>query len=137
MIATIEAFTPWRTIGRPLRDLAQHGMVDHSIRRAIEHMRADPGAIGDMKGLARRSGLSRAQFFRVFESSTRVPPRLFLNMLRMETAVAAVVEGGEPLAAISDRLGFAAPAHFTRFFRDHAGAAPSEFRSLASFKRAA
>jgi AraC-like DNA-binding protein len=81
--------------------------------------------------------LSRAQFFRAFESSIRVPPRVFLNMLRMEVAVKAVVEGADTFSAISNRLGFSAPAHFTRFFRDHAGAAPSEFRSVASLKQAA
>jgi AraC-like DNA-binding protein len=87
--------------------------------------------IRDMAALARESGLSRAQFFRRFESSIRVPPRVFLNVLRMELAVAAVVEGTESFGAISGRLGFSAPAHFTRFFRDHAGSCPSEFRSVA------
>jgi AraC-like DNA-binding protein len=32
---------------------------------------------------------------------------------------------------VSDRLGFAAQSHFTRFFRDHAGVNPSEFRQVA------
>jgi len=41
------------------------------------------------------------------------------------------VSGTASIAAIGERLGFSAPAHFTRFFRDHAGAAPSAFRSVA------
>jgi AraC family transcriptional regulator len=131
MIAVIERFTPWRTISASLRTLAQHSIVDPRVRRSIELMRSAPGEIRDMDALARDSGLSRAQFFRRFESSIRVPPRVFLNMLRMEAAVAAVVEGKECFAAISERLGFSAPAHFTRFFRDHAGSCPSEFRSVA------
>jgi AraC-like DNA-binding protein len=131
MIAVIERFTPWRTISTSLRTLAQQSVVDPRIRRSIHLMRSAPGQIGDMDALARESGLSRAQFFRRFESSIRVPPRVFLNMLRMELAVAAVVEGTESFAAISDQLGFSAPAHFTRFFRDHAGSCPSEFRSVA------
>jgi len=131
MIAVIERFTPWQTISSSLRALAQHNVVDSRIRRSIELMRSAPGEIREMDALARESGMSRAQFFRRFESSIRVPPRVFLNMLRMELAVSAVVEGAEPFAAISDRLGFSAPAHFTRFFRDHAGSCPSEFRSVA------
>jgi AraC-like DNA-binding protein len=31
---------------------------------------------------------------------------------------------------VSDRLGFSAPAHFTRFFRDHAGVTPTAFRQV-------
>ena len=34
---------------------------------------------------------------------------------------------------ISHQLGFAEPAHFTRFFRNHAGVSPSEFRSVSRF----
>jgi len=131
MIAVIERFTPWRTLSTSLRTLAQHSIVDPRIRRSIEIMRSAPEGIRGMDTLARASGLSRAQFFRRFESSIRVPPRVFLNMLRVELAVAAVVEGKECFATISDRLGFSAPAHFTRFFRDHAGSCPSEFRSVA------
>jgi AraC family transcriptional regulator len=131
MISVIERFTPWQTISTSPRALAQHGVVDPRIRRSIELMRSTPGEIRDMDALARESGLSRAQFFRRFQSSIRVPPRVFLNMLRMELAVAAVMGGRESFGVISDRLGFSAPAHFTRFFSDHAGSCPSEFRSVA------
>jgi AraC family transcriptional regulator len=137
MIAVIERFTPWRTISASLRELAHRGIVDHRIRRAIELMRHDPGLISSMDGLAKSAGMSRAQFFRSFERDVRVPPRVFSNMLRMEVAVTAVVNGCETFATISDRLGFSAPAHFTRFFRDHAGSTPSEFRSVAALGKAA
>ncbi|MDB5511826.1 MAG: helix-turn-helix domain protein [Enterovirga sp.] len=130
MIAVIERFTPWKTLSS-LRMLAGHGVSDGRIRRAIQTMRADPGSVTDMSSLARSAGLSRAQFFRAFETAVRAPPRLFLNMIRMEMAVAAAVAGQETFAVVSERLGFAAPAHFTRFFRDHAGASPSEFRTVA------
>ncbi|GAC1327126.1 MAG: helix-turn-helix domain-containing protein [Beijerinckiaceae bacterium] len=132
MIAIIERFTPWRTVSTSLRGLARNGVVDARIRRSIELMRSAPAMIGDMDALARQSGFSRAQFFRRFESSIRVPPRVFFNVLRMEAAVSAVMGSAEPFAVISDRLGFSAPAHFTRFFRDHAGSCPSEFRRVAS-----
>ncbi|MDB5590152.1 AraC family transcriptional regulator [Enterovirga sp.] len=137
MIAVIERFTPWRSVSVSLRGLAEHGIGDHRVRRAIETMRACPGAVTDMTSLARVAGLSRAQFFRAFERSARVPPRLYLNMLRLEMAVSAAVAGQDTFATVSDRLGFAAPAHFTRFFRDHAGATPSEFRNVAGLTRAA
>ena len=32
---------------------------------------------------------------------------------------------------LSERFGFPEPAHFTRFFRDHAGVSPREFRNVS------
>lgn len=129
MIAVIEQFVPWRTIS--LRDFEKSSWIDWRIRKALATIRCDPSAISDITSLARASGLSRAHFFRLFERSVRVTPRVFLNVVRMETAVSDVMRGDVPMAEVSGRLGFSAPPHFTRFFRDHAGAAPSEFRAIA------
>jgi len=127
MIAVIERYTAWRTTSL----VSFAAVSDFRIRRALELMRRDPGSIADMNGLARASGLSRAHFFRLFGQSMKVPPRVFLNTVRMESAVADVMDGDSGLTQVSDRLGFSAPAHFSRFFRDHAGAAPREFRRIA------
>lgn len=130
MIAVIERFTPWRTISMSYRDMA-NGFVDWRIRRAVDLIRANPGAFIDVEELAHEVGLSRAHFFRLFNSSYGMTPRVYLNVLRMECAVRAAVAGNETFATISERLGFSVPAHFTRFFRDHAGTSPSEFRNVA------
>jgi AraC family transcriptional regulator len=130
MIAVIERFTPWRSIGQSLREVAWRHNMDRRIRRSIALMRANLSASPAVEMLAREAGLSRAHFFRTFQRSTGLSPHVFLNVLRVEMAVAAIVDSGEALAGISDRLGFSAPAHFTRFFRDHVSVAPSEFRSV-------
>lgn len=135
MIAVIERFTPWRSIGASLREIARSTAVDFRVRRAISLMRSDPAAPLSIERLASEAGLSRAHFFRMFESSTGVTPRVFLNVLKVELAVGAVVDGDESFSAIGDRLGFSAPAHFTRFFRDHCSVAPSEFRNVARLGR--
>jgi AraC-like DNA-binding protein len=79
--------------------------------------------------------MSRSHFFRVFEDSTGVTPHVFLNVLKVEMAVGAVIDSEEPFAAIGDRLGFSAPSHFTRFFRDHCSVSPREFRTVARIGR--
>ena len=58
-------------------------------------------------------------------------PHVYLNLLRMELAVKSVVHSDDSLSAVSGNLGFSAQGHFTRFFRDHAGVSPSEFRRVA------
>lgn len=135
MIAVIERFTPWRSIGASLREIARSSAVDFRVRRAISLMRSDPAAPLSIERLASEAGLSRAHFFRMFEASTGVTPHVFLNVLKVELAVGAVVDGDESFSTIGDRLGFSAPAHFTRFFRDHCSVAPSEFRSVARLGR--
>lgn len=131
MIAVIERFTPWQDGGLSLRDLARSRTVDRRIQRAVSAMRENPAALEDIGALARESGLSRAHFFRLFQQATQVPPRVFCNVIRLERAVSALVNERTPVCRIGESLGFAAPPHFTRFFRDHAGASPSEFRAVA------
>lgn len=132
MISVIERFTPWRALPRTLRSGAgDRSRFDWRIRRAVNLIRVNPAIARDVDTLAREAGLSRAHFYRLFERSTHMTPHVYLNVLRMELAVNSVVHESDSLATVSDRLGFAAPAHFTRFFRDHAGVKPSEFRTVA------
>lgn len=128
MIAVIEQFTQWQRAA-PWRSLPR-GM-DPRIRRAQALIQDDPGAVTDMAALARQVGMSRANLFRLFERSAGIPPRVFQNMTRLKRAVAALVGGEAPVAGIGAELGFSAPPHFTRFFRDHAGVTPSEFRAVS------
>lgn len=130
MIAVIERFTAWRSLPRSISTLAAARTVDFRIRKAVSLMADAPGAISDMDLLAMQVGMSRAHFFRQFESVMRVSPRVFLNVHRIERAVSAVSDGNETFAAIGERLGFSVPAHFSRFFHDHAGSTPSAFRQV-------
>lgn len=138
MISVIERFTPWRSLSRFLENAAaDRRRFDWRIRRAVELIRSEPLMAHDVERLAKEAGLSRAHFYRLFEGSMRMTPHVYLNMLLMEMAVASVVHESANLASVSDRLGFSAPAHFTRFFRDHAGVKPSEFRRVARLGAAA
>jgi AraC-like DNA-binding protein len=130
MIAVIERFAPWRSFPASIREMnARSG--DWRIRRVAATMRAEtrPGAVLDT--FAKQAGLSRAHFFRLFESSIGVPPKVYLNVVRMEQAVDAMLNQSASVCDISNQLGFTEPAHFTRFFRNHAGVGPREFRKVS------
>lgn len=131
MIAVIERFTPWRSHPVNLRTAAAANRFDPRIRRAVEVVRKEPQLTSDVNALAKVAGMSRANFYRLFEHNAGMSPHLYINMMRLEMAVDAVVKSGDSLCRVADRLGFSAPSHFTRFFRDHAGVRPSEFRSVA------
>lgn len=137
MISTLERMALWREPYPSIRNMAGRvGLPDRRISRALRVIREDPGAVPSMDWLSRESGLSRAHFFRLFEAGTGVSPRVYLNMVRLERAVAAVANEDRSFAAISHDLGFSVPAHFSRFFHDHAGSAPSTFRAVAGLRTA-
>ncbi|WP_314946349.1 helix-turn-helix transcriptional regulator [Bradyrhizobium cosmicum] len=129
MIAVIERFTPWRSFPVSIRGMSAVG-CDWRIRRAMDAMRTHD-SYANVDQFVKGAGLSRAQFFRLFETSLGVSPKLYLNVVRMERALDAVMREETPLGELSERFGFPEPAHFTRFFRDHAGVSPREFRNVS------
>jgi AraC-like DNA-binding protein len=130
MIAVIERFAPWRSLPASIRAL-RTSSGDWRIRRVVETMRRQLNEGDDIGGWAKQAGLSRAHFFRLFESSVGVPPKVYINVLRMERAVNLVLNRPQALCDISAELGFVEPAHFTRFFRNHSGVGPREFRNVS------
>ena len=130
MIAVIERFTPWKSFPRSIRELNVPA-CDRRIRRAAEYIRSNAGGEASIDTLAKEAGLSRAHFFRLFQSSIGLPPKVYVNVVRMERAVEAVLHREVPVGEVGARLGFSDPAHFTRFFRNNAGVSPSEFRQVS------
>jgi AraC-like DNA-binding protein len=130
MIAVIERFTPWRRFPASIREM-NIASGDWRIRKIAASMRAETRRGVALDTLAKEAGLSRSHFFRLFESSIGVPPKVYLNVVRMEQAVNAVLNQSSSVQDISHQLGFAEPAHFTRFFRNHAGVSPREFRNVS------
>ena len=130
MIAVIERFTPWRNFPASIREVSARS-GDWRIRKVAASMRSETRRGTALDTFAREAGLSRAHFFRLFEASIGVPPKVYLNVVRMEKAVDAVLNQSASLCDISNKLGFAEPAHFTRFFRNHVGVSPREFRTVS------
>lgn len=134
MLRVTDRFSEWRNL-RGLWFRAPRLPSDFRIRRAMDYLRANVGGEFDMKVLAREAGLSRAHFFRLFQQTTRLTPGVYFNVLRMEAAIQGLAQSGESVAALSDRLGFSAQSHFTRFFRNHLGITPSEYRRVVNVVR--
>jgi AraC-like DNA-binding protein len=130
MIAVIERFTPWRSFSASIREM-NIASGDWRIRKIAASMRAETRRDVALDTFAKEAGLSRSHFFRLFESSIGVPPKVYLNVVRMEQAVDAVLNQSASVCDISKQLGFAEPAHFTRFFRNHSGVSPREFRNIS------
>jgi AraC family transcriptional regulator len=129
MIAVIDAFSEWRCIN-DLRKSEMPRRPDPRIRRALSYMRSNVGAELDIDKLAAEACLSRAHFFKLFQQDTNLTPNLYVNVLRMEAAIEGITQSRRPLVSLSDDLGFSAQSHFTRFFQQHLGAGPSQYRKV-------
>ncbi len=77
--------------------------------------------------LVRVAGLSRAQFFRAFRTSTGQTPARRMLQLRMQH-VATLLEQGQTTNDVAVLLGYSNRSHFAAAFRKHNGANPSEWR---------
>jgi AraC family transcriptional regulator len=131
MIAVIDEFSQWRDFNNMQQArLAQ--AQDFRIRRAISYMRANVGEELDIDKLAVEASLSRAHFFKLFQQCTNLTPNLYSNVLRLEAAIHSLAHTQQPLASLSDSLGFSAQSHFTRFFQQHCGVAPSQYRKVVN-----
>jgi len=120
LMACREAATPDAT-----RD---HSARDFRIRKALALMRSNMARNLDMETIARESGLSRPHFFSLFRDELGLTPSIFWNSLRLEEAMLQMNQSQASLTSVASCLGFDAQCNFTRFFRQHTGVAPSEYR---------
>jgi AraC-like DNA-binding protein len=107
-----------------------HAPSDFRIRRAIGFLKEHAGSRLAVDEVARTAGLSRPHFFSLFKQCTGLSPGMYVNVLRMEEAIKRLSGGGQPIGNLSSDLGFEAQSNFTRFFRQHQGASPTEFRRV-------
>jgi AraC-like DNA-binding protein len=106
-------------------------LTDARIHRAIEFMNRQPTAELHVDIVAAHVGLSRSRFFEQFKLCLGVTPQQYIDWIRMRHATLALSTTGKTVATISDELGFASQSHFSRFFSEHLGLPPGEFRRRA------
>jgi len=127
IIDIIRSYSQWHDLPQLMR-LRPHAAKDARIRQAMALMQQDQGQSFVADTLAQKVGLSRAHFYTLFLRDTNVTPLVYANVLRFEAAVQRLTQSSEAVAEISDNLGFSAPGHFTRFFREHLGITPTDYR---------
>lgn len=130
LVGICESFSEWRHLSR-MRVSAPTAYYDVRIRRANEYLMTHYAEEVRMDELAAECGLSRAHFFALFKKGTGMTPHMVLNMIRMKKACEWLATSRTgTLGNLSDSLGFSEQGHFTRFFRNHLGAAPSQYQRV-------
>ncbi len=91
----------------------------------IEQSLHDPPCLED---LAATAHFSTRHFARRFRQAYGCTPHDYITARRLALARQLLASERLTIARIADRLGFASPATFSRWFRQHAGTPPSRFR---------
>ena len=102
--------------------------MDARVMRATRYMREKAADNPGLEDIAREVGLSRSRFFEQFKNCVGVSPQQYLDWQRMALATRLLSDPQASVADVSHRLGFSAPSHFTRFFAQHIGLPPSDFK---------
>jgi AraC family transcriptional regulator len=102
--------------------------VDFRIRKALDFIKHAPVANPTVAQVAAQVGLSRSRFFEQFRRCMGISPQHYIDWVRMSHAIHLLGASNKPLADIATELGFEEHSHFTRFFAQHMGVPPSEFR---------
>lgn len=107
------------------------GIRDYRVRNSIRLMNERLGDELALDTIARDAGLSRPHFYKLFREHAGITPNVYLNTLRMETAIDQLTRSHEPVTSIGLGLGFASQASFTRFFTANVGIPPTDYRRVA------
>lgn len=102
--------------------------MDARISRSLGLIRETALANPNLDEIASRVGLSRSRFFEQFKACVGASPQQYLDWARMAVATKLLASTEKTVADVSFDLGFSAPSHFARFFAQHMGVPPSDFK---------
>lgn len=106
-----------------------------AVQRAVARVEAELDRALDLEALARGAGLSPFHFHRVFRGMLGETPLELHRRLRMERAAWSLLHGDAPITSIAFAAGYETHESFTRAFRTHYDASPSQFRQDRSHGR--
>ena len=99
------------------------GLAHPKLARTLTALHERPGAAWSLDAMAREAGMSRSAFAAEFRSAVGVTPGEYLLRWRVSIAQ-TMLRDGSAVKTISDSLGYASPAAFSRAFAQIAGASP-------------
>jgi len=126
----------WRQADVSPEGRAGAAVTDFRVRKSIKLLAEGVGAEIELDAIARKAGLSRPHFYKLFRAQTGVTPHLYLNTLLMERALDSLVATEASIADIGFDLGFSSQSRFTHFFAANVGMAPTDYRRAAKVLRA-
>lgn len=97
-----------------------------AVARARDYIEAHSDQDISLAHLAESVGLSPFHLARVFTKAAGMPPHAYLEGVRIRNAC-ALLDLGEPIAAVAAAVGYADQSHLTRRFRHFLGITPRQY----------
>ena len=102
---------------------------DSAIRRVEEYVREDPGRELSLTVLADVAGFNASYLSRIFKQKYQMNLSEYVTRERMKLARRLLVETGDKVNQIGERVGYPTPHSFTRAFKASEGLTPQEYRN--------
>lgn len=106
------------------------GLISGPFAAVIDHIHTHHQQALSIRGLARRAGLTAAQFERRMKRVFGLAARQYLLRVRIEAAQRQLGDPALSIAAIAQATGFCDQSALTRCFRQHTGLTPRQYRLL-------
>jgi AraC-like DNA-binding protein len=78
--------------------------------------------------MAEFCNLSEPQFRKVFKAVIGMPPKNYIDRLKVQQAAETLSSGNMKISEISKKFGYLDPFHFSRRFKEITGMAPENYR---------
>ncbi len=102
------------------------GYENEAVNLARDYLSQDLDSGLSLDNLARKVGISRFHFIRLFKKHMGVSPHQFRIQRRIQ-ASKSLIRKGLPLSEVALETGFSDQSHFTNKFRQYTGATPSQY----------
>ena len=104
------------------------GLRDPVVGHALSLLHERPAHAWTLKDLARQTGVSRSVLADRFMHLVGHPPMRYLTRWRIQLAARLLADGATKVAAVSQEVGYASEAAFSRTFKRIAGVPPAVWR---------
>jgi AraC-like DNA-binding protein len=106
------------------------GLEPRQLRRVAAYISENLAENIPVAALAAVAGLSPSYFCRAFKVSVGQAPHAHIIRLRIERAMALMLETEDPLSQIAVACGLSDQSHLSKLFRDLIGTTPARWRHM-------
>lgn len=117
-------------ISKDLTEPSRGGFIDRAFADTIDYLLENIDQPLRMDALARRAGLSQAQFDRRVKKIFQLPAGQYVIKARIDQATRLLRDTTLPIADIAQQSGFSDQSAFSRQFRQVTGFTPRQYRQL-------